>query len=335
MAQPVSESNLFNKASGLPREAYALLAQANLLRIRGCWEESVECCMAALRLAPESSTAQSLLGDIYENQGQYDDAAQWYRMALDVNPNSPADQMKLQLLQRLRLQRSADDVDVGVDVGDITTVLSDPPPKGKVELLRNPEAALRLGSAAAVLLVLLVVGLAYATTHRHGTYAAFGLPSASEVKLQPVVVPPDQISLAPQSSVPHDATEQSLLDALRNVPELRALGITVIDVKSDPRTSQIELTFGLQSTPGGLTRAYILQMALRLLQSAQKLPSAHSVNTFQIRCLSVSENASAGVAQVFIGDIAQSSIPASDTASTDGRLEALFSAPWWSSSVPS
>lgn len=329
MAQPVSESNSFNKEPGLPHEAYALLAQANLLRIRGSWEESVERCMAALRLAPESSTAQSLLGDIYENQGRYDDAAQWYRMALDVNPNSPADQMKLELLQRLRLQRSAGDVDV------MTAALPDPLPKGKAEHIRNPEAALRFGSAIAVLLVLLVVGLAYATTHRHGTYAAFGLPSSSEVKLQPVVVLPDQASAAPPLSVPHDTAEQTLLDALRNVPELRAQGIIVVDVKSDPRTSQIELTFGLQNPPGGLSRAYILQMAVRLLQATQKLPSAHSVTTYQIRCLSASEDASAGATQVFIGDIAQGSIPDSDTATTGGRLEALFTAPWWSSSVPS
>jgi Flp pilus assembly protein TadD len=79
----------------LPREAYTLLAQANLLRMRGCWEEAVEKCMAALRLAPESASAQSLLGDIYENQGRRDDAIQWYRMALDISPDSPADRLKL------------------------------------------------------------------------------------------------------------------------------------------------------------------------------------------------------------------------------------------------
>ena len=82
----------------LPREAYTLLAQANLLRMRGRWDEAVDKCMAALRLAPQNASAQSLLGDIYENQGRLDDAIQWYRMALDVNPDSPADSLKLDRL---------------------------------------------------------------------------------------------------------------------------------------------------------------------------------------------------------------------------------------------
>ena len=163
----VSESNPYIHETGLTREVYSLLAQANLLRIRGCWEESVESCMAALRLAPESSSAQSLLGDIYENQGRYDDAAQWYRMALDVNPNSPADRMKLDLLQRLRLDPQTNDT--------VLPVL--PPVGGLVKFVRNPEVALRLSSAAAVLLLFLVVGLAYASAHRHGSYKAFGPPA--------------------------------------------------------------------------------------------------------------------------------------------------------------
>src|SRR5579875_2831472 len=85
----------------MSRDAYALLAQANLLRMRGCWPEAIEKCMAALKLAPEHPSAQSLLGDIYENQGSLDDAIQWYRMALDVQPDSPADKVKLErLLER-------------------------------------------------------------------------------------------------------------------------------------------------------------------------------------------------------------------------------------------
>ncbi len=88
--------------AGLPREIYALLAQANLLRMRGCWEDAVQSCMAALRLSPRSHSAQSLLGDIYENQGRYDDAIQWYRMALDINPDSPADRIKLDRLLHMQ-----------------------------------------------------------------------------------------------------------------------------------------------------------------------------------------------------------------------------------------
>ena len=320
----VSENNPFIHEAGLTREVYALLAQANLLRIRGCWEESAESCMAALRLAPESSSAQSLLGDIYENQGRYDDAAQWYRMALDVNPNSPADRMKLDLLQRLRLDPQTNDTAPSIS----------PHTAGLVKVVWNPELALRVSSAAAVILLVLVVALAYASAHRHGSYQVFGRPRPPDVQLQPVVVAADQIGPAPLPSAPHDPAEQSLLDSLRNSADLRAQGIVVIDVTSDPRTSQIGLTFGLTAPPEGLTRAYIQQMAVRLLQSAVTIPSTQSANSFQVRCLLLKENSSAAAALVFIGDVTQTSVPAGDYVMAYGHLEALFAAPWWSSSVP-
>ncbi len=320
----VSENNPFIHEAGLTREVYTLLAQANLLRIRGCWEESAESCMAALRLAPESSSAQSLLGDIYENQGRYDDAAQWYRMALDVNPNSPADRMKLDLLQRLRLDPQTDDT--------VPPVL--PPVNGLVKFIRNPEVALRLSSAAAVLLLFLLVGLAYASAHRHGSYKVFGPPHAADVQLQPVVVSSDQAASDPQTSAPHDPAEQSLLDSLRYSADLRALGIVVIDVTSDPRTSQIGLTFGLTAPPEGITRAYVQQMAVRLLQSTVTIPSAQSANSFQVRCLVLNQNSSQGATLVFIGDLSHTSVPTVDNVLSNGHLETLFGTPWWSSSVP-
>lgn len=91
--------------------AAPLLARANLLRMRGQWDEAVAVCTEALRRAPESATAHSLLGDIYEAQGKLDDALQWYGMAVDLAPNRPADREKLERVtqaQRARL-RAADD----------------------------------------------------------------------------------------------------------------------------------------------------------------------------------------------------------------------------------
>ena len=319
-----SENNPYIHQAGLTREVYSLLAQGNLLRIRGCWDESVESCMAALRLAPESSSAQSLLGDIYENQGRYDDAAQWYRMALDVNPNSPADRMKLDLLQQLR--RDPKTIDIA------SPVL--PNSGGLVKIVRNPEVALRLSSAAAVFLLFLVVGLAYVSAHRHGSYKAFGLPRPPDLQLQPVVVSADPAASASLPSAPHDPAEQSLLDSLRNSTDLKAQGIVIIDVASDPRSSQIGLTFGIAAPSQGITRAYIQQLAVRLLQSTVTIPSALSANSFQVRCLALSGNSPPAATLVFIGDAAHSSIPTGGNALSNGHLDALFGNPWWSSSVP-
>ena len=310
----------------MPRDVYALLAQANLLRMRGCWDEAVDRCMAALRLSPNSSSAQSLLGDIYENQGRYDDAAQWYRMALDVNPHSPADQMKLELLRRHQEPRES----------GVTAAAEIPASKkqtGLWERLRNPETALRYGAATAALLLVFVVGLAYASTHRHGALAGLGLAPEQEVHLQPVVVPqaaPDASSPAPL----HDPAEQALLDALRNSPDVLAQGIIVDDVQSDPRVSRLVLTFHVPSPVGGMTRTLTVQAAARLLQSAASLPTAQSATLFTVRCLAQTGDASRAPALIFVGDLPRASIPAADAALPETQREALFANPWWSPQMP-
>ena len=182
-------------AGGLSREAYALLAQANLLRVRGQWPEAVEACRAALRLAPDSAAAQSLLGDIYENQGDLDDAAQWYRMALDSSPDSAADRLKL---DRLLLRRNAPAV--ALPVSEVSLRPASP----------APERALRYLAVAVAMMILVVIGLAFAAVHRHAALNSLGLGTDPEVKAKPVVVAP-AAGLAPPL---RDSAEQSLLNTL-------------------------------------------------------------------------------------------------------------------------
>ncbi len=84
-----------------------LLARANLLRMRGQWEEAIAVCTEALRQAPRSPTAHSVIGDIYEAQGKFDDALQWYGMAVDLAPDRTSDREKLERIvavQRTRLR---------------------------------------------------------------------------------------------------------------------------------------------------------------------------------------------------------------------------------------
>jgi tetratricopeptide repeat protein len=83
----------------------ALLARANLLRMRGQWTDAVELCTEALRVDAHSPAAHSLLGDIYENQGRLDKAIRWYQLALDLDPESVADQAKLTRARELQAVR--------------------------------------------------------------------------------------------------------------------------------------------------------------------------------------------------------------------------------------
>ncbi|MBI3947604.1 MAG: tetratricopeptide repeat protein [Armatimonadetes bacterium] len=81
---------------------YPLLAAANLSRMRGNWDAAEQKCIEVLRLYPNNATAHSLLGDVYANQGRWEEAIQWYQLAADLDPGNQADRAKLdQARQRL------------------------------------------------------------------------------------------------------------------------------------------------------------------------------------------------------------------------------------------
>jgi hypothetical protein len=94
------------------READDCLIQANLLRMRGRWDEAVQQCVEALQRQPANASAHSLLGDIYENRGRLEDAIHWYQVALELSPTSAADRSKLararELLEARRETRRGD-----------------------------------------------------------------------------------------------------------------------------------------------------------------------------------------------------------------------------------
>lgn len=315
--------------SGLPREAYALLAQANLLRMRGHWEEAVKNCMTALRLAPNSSSAQSLLGDIYENQGRFDDAIQWYRMALDADPDSPADQIKLHRL----LQRQSPPELAG-PLGQMEA-LSEPqrlPILRLQRLSQDPEITLRYTALAASLLLLLVVGLAYVAAHHQTTLVSLGLAN-KEVEAKPVMVPTEG---SPMSIIPvtmRDASEQALLDALRSSSDLSGQGITMEDVQTDPRTQEITLTIGLTaaSIPA---RSTVLSASLHTIEAAANLSSAAPIFTLRCLLLPGDSTTSNGATLLFTGDFARSVLPASGQ--SDPSFDLLltdFTDIWWSPQI--
>ncbi len=291
--------------SGLPQEAYALLAQANLLRVRGHWTEAVDACRAALRLAPDSAAAQSLLGDIYENQGDLNEAALWYRMALDSTPDSAADRMKLDRL--LGHQKAESPVAV---------------------LPRSvaPERIIRALALAAVLMVLLIAGLAFSAAHRH----ALSPPVDSEVKTAPVIV----ASATGQAAPLRDSAEQSLMDALNAAPAFRGQLSTVLDVQIDPRSGRTNLTVGLGTLVTG--RPGIERAALTAALAA----AAGTASDFTVRCILPAPSGAGTL--IFVGDVSHAALPPAPVGGgspvdslSDAQVDALFANPWWALSVPS
>lgn len=77
---------------------HALLLNAHLMKLRGELEAAIGECIKALRINPDNVAAHSLLGDIYYEQGKTDEAMNWYKLALDLKPDSSVDRARLERL---------------------------------------------------------------------------------------------------------------------------------------------------------------------------------------------------------------------------------------------
>lgn len=331
--------------AGLSREAYGLLAQANLLRMRGLWHEAVEKCMSALKLAPDNASAQSLLGDIYENQGLLDDAIQWYRMALDVQPDSPADKIKLSRLLEAKartltpaLPRKA--IPEPPPAVERPTPTTEPAPRHDSARRTDADTLLKRVAYGAGALALLVILAAMALTR-----GAIG--PAQQVNVAPVVVPSVTSSSSNTGSLPpitypatpSDPAELALATAIRGVPSLAAQGIGVAGIEADPRAGRLSLTITCQPPPSTpLGRDLVLRDAVRALQAAIQVTDAQAYTAFTVRCLAAPPSGGGGSTPLlFVADASRSgvaAVPADIAPLSAGQVLSAFTNPWWSPSVP-
>ena len=94
-------------AEGSDQEVYREITQANLHRIRGDYKPAIDVCLGILKRFPNNGTAHTLLGDIYAEKGELEQAAEWFEMALDLRPESENDRRKLEAVQRRRSEQDA------------------------------------------------------------------------------------------------------------------------------------------------------------------------------------------------------------------------------------
>ena len=76
-------------------DASKLLTEANLLRIRGRIDEALAVCHKAVVNFPSSAPAHSLMGDLYKDKHEWNEAISWYKLAVQLNPNNLHDKEKL------------------------------------------------------------------------------------------------------------------------------------------------------------------------------------------------------------------------------------------------
>jgi ribosomal protein L40E len=80
---------------------YTELARANLLRLRGDYASAEAECLKILRQYPNNASAHTLLGDIYGEKGDFEQAVQWYELSLDLVPDPAVKERATSIRKRI------------------------------------------------------------------------------------------------------------------------------------------------------------------------------------------------------------------------------------------
>lgn len=227
---------------GSDAEIYPDLARANLLRMRGQYDQARDVCLALLRRFPNNATANALLGDISAEKGDEEQAIQWYELALDVAPDAKPVRQKLEAIRQRIADREAAASAQLLGVGR----------KGSMTLY---------GLGLLGLVILVGVG-----SYLLGSRWGLQVPATGVVE-KPIVIDNPEAATAPgpepeaQPAAPTPrppvAEDQEALDRLSRSPELsrRLVGVAV-----DPRNGRVLLT--LEASPGEDARTVAAQAAV-------------------------------------------------------------------------
>lgn len=300
-------------------EVGALLTSANLNRIKQQWDAAIDDASAALKLEPRNADIASLIGSIYEQRGMPEEAAIWYQMALDMNPDSDAD--------RVRLQR----------VKEQTTG------RAKPRVGRRNRYWVWAGLAAAALLLIVSISWSLLTGDRSEqpqpktgagststrANAARNYTASAPPSEPPAGVKPEAPSGAASSGsvrTPAEALIRSEIAGSEAVQQSRA---QVDDVIADPRDNVAVVTFSLPSGVS-VTRAQVITAADAVAQAA--FAANAQVKYVTARCLMATQGVS-GTQMLFVGDVERNSLMNMSQNATPQQLEAVFTRAWWNPSL--
>jgi tetratricopeptide (TPR) repeat protein len=313
------------------REIYSLLAAANLARIRREYEEATARCIEVMRRFPNNASAHSLMGDIYADQGLLRDAAEWYKIAIELDPSSRADRAKLDaLLSRMRARPEE--------------APAAPSPVARAIRALGLSSPLAVGMA--VTLVTLLALLIGAVAYQRATLGRAALPTSPTVgaPTRPTVGPRRLPTLAPTPAAPAASIppqvpqalspEDKMVSALR-VGVASTLPASLINwVALDPRNSSVTIAFqvGRQDTMADVKRA-ILRAAQQIGRVAFRHDS--SLAAAVLRGYAVLPQTAAGPPElVFIGQTESARLirlPANDPSPSD--IEGAFADVWWNAAL--
>lgn len=229
--------------------AQQTLAKANLCRVRQEFAEGIELCLTVLKHHPENVEAHVLLGDLYLARGQKTQAAQWYELALELDPQSaPA-------LDRARALSSE--------------IQSENVTRSEKSLGLEDRSGTRATYAALVVGLIVILGLtAIVISRSHG-----GASDPSSTTIHDPVMAQDTVPgkittpvKAPES-VPVVPAED---EAVRQTLAKGTFGDHVLSGRFDPRSKVMTATYQVD---GPLSRQVVAQIGKSALESAPESAS--------------------------------------------------------------
>lgn len=292
----------------------ALLTSASLHKIKKEWDAAIADATEALEIDPNNADVASLLAAIYEQKGNKDEAAVWYRIALDLDPKNAA--------TRVRLDRVT-----GLD--------------GRARR-HLPWWWYAFASGAAALLVILTILLTVAvikpqrvTERSAGDSRPREATRVSQVRSTttpleaPLAGPTTASTGSPGAAASRTSGEQAVKDKLLQSERVLASGAKVDDLTADPRQGVVTVTFSLGHNPP-VTRARVLSTAWEVAREA--FGSSSEAKFVTVRCL-IAPGGPSTTQIAFVGDIARSSFESLGESPNSLQLEQAFRAQWWNPQI--
>ncbi len=97
-------------------EVYPEITRANLFRLRGDYGDAEKVCVNILRKFPNNVTTHILLGDIYNDKDDQQQALQWYEIAQDLSPENTSLQQKIQQTKKRLKAKQVTESTSGLEV---------------------------------------------------------------------------------------------------------------------------------------------------------------------------------------------------------------------------
>lgn len=317
--------------AGTPRDGsdacsddiHTALAAANLLKLRGEWQPAIEKCMEVLAADQDNAEAHSILGDIYRDQGHVTEAMHWYKLALDLNPDSTADHIKLeQIIAHTRQDRFARRNRTGELVTTAKRVVV--------------EAALAIGLLLIITTVWPIIWGPKSAPRipqseiraPSGTHPRVHLPVDVTETDKP---PQDQAERSFGASM--SGREDTLLRTVNAAPRLVERGLHITNILIDPRTRSAVVCMVSPPSEAEPAAHWLARSGLIALREACVRDS--TLQSFTVRVLSgVLQDKSVVTEVRFVADADRNSILSivPETA-TYSQIEGVLRDAWWADGV--